>query len=299
MIELIGTITEQTAIDVEEQLSNIVGPVDAFIDSSGGDLFAGLKIYDMFSDRDMNIKVKRAGSVASIIALAGKNKPTVSSKGGFAIHNAHVENTKGNHHDLRATADSLEKYSQIVARIYQQKTKLSNAQAVSLMNDSTTINARDAVALGFASAINEDELVHNHKEIISNIINIDMSLLKTVMNNLGLADPATPPTEVTPTVPANAETVEAPTEEAAFSEAQVAQITELVTALIAEALPDNVPTEEEIGNTIAVVLNQVVSKGAPPVNPTIVNNMQPETTAMDGFNKTMKDIKDKANGLDK
>lgn len=265
MIQIKGTITEQTAAEVKAQLDKIDGVVDVSIDSPGGDLFAGLKIYDMFADREVNIHVNKAGSVASIIALAGSTPPTVSKTGGFAIHNAHTKNINGNHHDLRSVADSLEKYSQIVARIYQQKTKLSNAQAVSLMNDSTQISAHDAITLGFASSIKEAEAVLNNKEIISQILDIDMSLLNKVMNNLGITESTPTPTaeDVEPiaqVAPEDEGEDEPPVPEG-FTPEQQAQITEMVKTLIAEALAG---TEEEIGNTIAVVLNEVVSKGTPP-----------------------------------
>lgn len=296
MIQLIGPITEKTVKEVENQLSTIDGVVDVVIDSAGGDLFAGLAIYDMFSDREMNIHVKRAGSVASVIALSGKNAPTVEEGGGFAIHNAHVENTKGNHNDLRRVADSLEKYSQIVARIYQQKTKLSNAQAVSLMNDSTMIDSSDSITLGFASKVVERmALVENNQEIISQIFNIDMKLIDRVKNNLGIATAETPPAE-TPAEPTNQEGVEAPPQEGGFTEAQLVQITELVKATVAEALAD-APTPEEIGNTIAVVLNDVVSQGTPPQAPEIVENALPvEKTAQQAFREKMNEIKNKNNG---
>lgn len=289
MIQIKGTITEQTAAKVKAQLDKIDGVVNVSIDSPGGDLFAGLKIYDMFADREVNIHVKRAGSVASIIALAGPTPPTVSKTGGFAIHNAHTKNINGNHHDLRSVADSLEKYSQIVARIYQQKTKLSNAQAVSLMNDSTQINAHDAITLGFASSIKEAEAVLNNKEIISQIFDIDMNLLKTVRNNLGMTDTPTPTAEeVEPVaqVAPEEEDEENPSPPEGFTPEQQAQITEMVKTLIADALAG---TEEEIGNTIAVVLNEVVSKGTPPTNAKIEDpghNM----SASEAFHRRVEEI---------
>jgi ATP-dependent protease ClpP protease subunit len=53
VIYLNGEITQELANSVRAQLEKTKGPVELHIDSQGGDVFAGLSIYNMLQRRDV------------------------------------------------------------------------------------------------------------------------------------------------------------------------------------------------------------------------------------------------------
>jgi ATP-dependent protease ClpP protease subunit len=280
VINIRGDVTPIMAQEVRDTLTNNAGPYEVHIDSPGGDLFAGLDIFNMLSGVDTTIYIDGlAGSVSSVIAMSGKGKPSISETGSIAIHNAHTENIKGNQHDLTRVAESLQKYSDIVAQVYHKKTGISVDDLTTLMDNETVFNSAGAIKAGFAG-----DLFNPIKAFAKiNINNINMGLLEVVKNNLGLSE-----VPVVENVDAAPVPEEAPAGEA-FNPDQIAAIEAIVADMIAQAMAG---TEAEIGNTVATVLNSVVSKGSPD---TIKNAVDTEGTApVDGvtaFYKRMNEIK--------
>ena len=132
-------------------------PLEVHIDSPGGDLFEGLRIYNTLKNHQQEVEIVidgLAGSVASVIALAGTNT-TISKTGSIMVHHALVPSTGGNHQDLKKIANTLEQYSNIIAGVYADNTKLNHDEALELMNLEQTFTAEEAVNLGFASSIQE------------------------------------------------------------------------------------------------------------------------------------------------
>ena len=70
MITITGNITEQTYANVMAKMTTEPRPIQVFIDSAGGDLIAGLKIYDLFAANEMNIKVtnRRLGDAGGTVS---------------------------------------------------------------------------------------------------------------------------------------------------------------------------------------------------------------------------------------
>ena len=154
VIYINGEITQEVANSVRDQLAKSKDPIELHIDSQGGDVFAGLSIYNMLQRRDVKVYVDGlAGSIASVIALSGDERPQISETGTFAIHNALINQTQGNHHELRQVASSLEKFSDIVASVYEKKTNLKLDEIKELMNAESIFTADEAVQLGFAKEI--------------------------------------------------------------------------------------------------------------------------------------------------
>ena len=164
------------------------------------------------------------------------------------IHNALVPSASGNHNDLKKVANTLEQYSNIIAGVYAENTKLSHDEALELMNLEQTFTADEAVKLGFASSINEP------LKAVAKINQIDMNLLETIKAKLS--------GDVDLEEVANEEVTETTTTEeevaGGLSEEQIEEVKVLVAEMIAEALAGNT---EEVGATIATVLNSITSKG--------------------------------------
>ena len=262
-----GEITQELANSVRAQLEKTKGPIDLHIDSQGGDVFAGLSIYNMLQRREVKVYVDGlAGSIASVIALVGDERPQISETGTFAIHNALINQTQGNHHELRQVANSLEKFSEIVASVYEKKTELELEEVKELMNTESIFTAEEAVKLGFAKEIYEP------LKAVAYFKKIDMGLLKNFRNNM-----ATQEASVTE---AQAESVSAEVEEgdivAAFDEAQVAEITAIVETVVASLMADaDTAVEAKVGEVTAQILDKVVSEGSAPLKKSISQPTQP------------------------
>lgn len=282
-------ITSKTANDFINQMQN--EPLEVHIDSIGGDLFAGLKIYNALSSHPEDVQVVidgLAGSVASVIALAGNKPVLISETGSIMIHNALIPNTSGNHNDLRKVANTLETYSNIVANIYAKKTNLSAEEALEMMNQESTFSAKQAIDFGFAQKQVEQ------LKAVAKINIIDMNLLETIKSKLKLEVEPTEPVAVEPTEPTEPTTE--PTGEP-FTPEQTEALNTMIAEAVAEALAGT-PSAEEVGNTVATILNSIVSTGAPIQNaqPSIV---EPEPTVqktgLDAFFAKTKEIKANSN----
>ena len=274
MILLHGEITQASTSKFLSQITD--GPLNISVDSIGGDLFEGLKIYNAILNHphETNIVVDGvAGSVASVIALAGDNI-SIAKTGSFMIHNALVPSVSGNHHDLVKIANTLEKYSSIIAGVYADRTKLSMAEALELMNMESTFTADEAVSLGFASKIIEP------LKAVAKINIIDMNLLDSIKSKMKNEIPAPAP-----------EALEETVENALFSPEQLEEITTLVSAMIAEAMAGT-PSTEEMGATIATVLNSITSKGIVNQSEEMVTP-EPPKDGVSAFYAKMREIKNK------
>ncbi len=254
--------------------------LEIHISSLGGDLFEGLKIYNAILNHPHETEtiVETAGSIASVIALSG-DQVSIAKTGSFMIHNALVPNASGNHHDLVKIANTLEKYSSIIAGVYADRTKLSHDEALELMNVESTFTAEESVELGFASKIIEP------LKAVAKINKINMGLLETIKKGLTNEIP-----QETPAVENEAPAVETPeVENALFSPEQLEEIQSMVQSMIAEAMAGNT---EEVGATIATVLNSIKSTGSVEQSSGIQES--PATlSGIEAFNKKMNEIKSK------
>lgn len=277
-IDINGEITQEVANYVRAELARSKEPVEVHIDSQGGDVFAGLSIYNMLQHRDVKIYVDGlAGSIASVIALSGDKRPQISETGTFAIHNALIQHTEGNHHDLRQVANGLQKFSEIVASVYEKKTNLNKDEIKELMDSESVFTAEESVKLGFADSIFEP------LKAVAYIKNIDMGLLdKIIKNNMATTD-ASVTEAIDPSVQADvSEEVKA-----AFDEAQVAEITAICEKVMSQYMEGTeAAVTEQVGQVTAEILDKVVSEGSVPQKNRITQptNMQP----VDGYDAFFK-----------
>ena len=277
-----GEITQELANSVRDQLAKTKGPVELHIDSQGGDVFAGLSIYNMLQRREVKVYVDGlAGSIASVIALVGDERPEISETGTFAIHNALINQTQGNHHDLRQVASSLEKFSDIVASVYEKKTNLKLEEIKELMNAESIFTADEAVQLGFAKEI------YTPLKAMAYIKIKDMNVVQKIMANMA--------TQSASDTEAQEPSVSAEVEEgdivAAFDEAQVAEITAIVETVVASLMAGTEEVvEAKVGEVTAEILNKIVSEGSAPRH----NKISQPTVKMNGFD-AFKEAKNKIN----
>ena len=101
--------------------------LNIYINSGGGNVFAGIAIYNMIRRFAETASVKvhvdgLAGSIASVIAFSGSEPPQIPSNAFLMIHNpwALVE---GNAADLRKMADDLDVITDGIVNVYLEHVK--------------------------------------------------------------------------------------------------------------------------------------------------------------------------------
>lgn len=165
--------------------------VELYINSGGGSVFAGSEIFTALKEYRGKITSKVTGvaaSAATFFVLAS-DEVYVSPLAQLMIHKASTR-TEGDSTAHASGFELLDGVDQSIARVYQAKTKLPEAEILDLMNKTTWMNAEKAVQLGFANGILFDEEVEvsNNlalgselpQEVIDKLKN---ELLKNVMKN--------------------------------------------------------------------------------------------------------------------
>lgn len=146
------------------QLNSGSGDVVVWIDSPGGDSFAGAAIYEALRSYSTSGKGKVyvnilgiAASAAGLIAMAG-DEVRISLAGTFMLHDP-WSGVQGNSRKLRATADVLDEIREGQIRAYMRKSGKTHDEVLALIEDQGTyMNAQTAIQHGFADTIlNEDE----------------------------------------------------------------------------------------------------------------------------------------------
>lgn len=135
-----------------------IGELNIYINSGGGDVFAGQAIHTMLKRHKANKTVYvdgLAASIASVIAMAG-DKIIMPSNAMMMIHKAWTI-TGGNADDLHKMAEDLEKIDESIVEVYQQKTGMDPGEIKELMRAETWMTAAEAKEKGFADEIEQEK----------------------------------------------------------------------------------------------------------------------------------------------
>lgn len=127
------------------------------INSPGGDVFAGLAIYNMLKASGKEIVVKVMGvaaSAASLIAMAG-DKIQMPKNTMMMIHNP-WSIAMGNAEELREQADTLEKIGNSLLGTYMAKTGMAEDEMKAMLAKDTWLTADEALEMGFATEITDE-----------------------------------------------------------------------------------------------------------------------------------------------
>jgi len=132
------------------------------LNSPGGDVFAGIAIYNLVASKRDNVSVEILGvaaSAASIVALAGKD--LIMREGSFfMIHNPWGISI-GDKNDMAKMSNDLEKIGGEIARIYEKHSALNLDEVTAAMDEETWYTAEEAEEAGFVNEIIENETVKN------------------------------------------------------------------------------------------------------------------------------------------
>ena len=128
--------------------------ITVWIDSYGGDVFAGAGIYNALKNHKGKVTVKidgKAMSAASVIAMAG-DEIYMSPVGMLMIHNP-WGGAVGEAKDMRHAADVLDEVKETIINAYQLKTNKSHKKIYEMMDNETFMSAKTAVKEGFVDNI--------------------------------------------------------------------------------------------------------------------------------------------------
>jgi ATP-dependent Clp protease protease subunit len=128
-----------------------------FINSAGGDVFAGHAIYNILSRHPAERIVHVDGvaaSIASLIAMAG-HRIVMPRNAMMMIHRAWTIGV-GNANDMRKLADDLDKIDESIVAVYASRTHQDPEAILSAMDKETWMSAQEAVLGGFADEIEAD-----------------------------------------------------------------------------------------------------------------------------------------------
>lgn len=165
VLELYGQIASESWFDDDvtpemfrSELFSGTGRVVIWINSPGGDCIAASQIYSMLMDYKDDVIVKIDGiaaSAASVIAMAG-TKVMMAPTALMMIHNP-ATGAFGDHSDMQQAIEMLNEVKESIINAYEIRTGISRSKLSHMMDDTTWMNARKAIELGFADEILTDE----------------------------------------------------------------------------------------------------------------------------------------------
>jgi ATP-dependent Clp endopeptidase proteolytic subunit ClpP len=148
-----------TAKDFHQQLKALgadVTHLDISINSPGGEVFAGLSIYNMLARHKAQKTVTIDGiaaSMASVIAMAG-DTIIMPENAMMMIHDPSGV-VIGTSKDMRELANALDKMKSSMIAAYAGKSGKDREEIAEIMATETWLTAEEAVEMGFADEIEE------------------------------------------------------------------------------------------------------------------------------------------------
>lgn len=138
-----------------DELAKLSGKsLNVWIDSYGGNVYAGAGIYNAlrnYQGQVTTIVDGKAMSVASVIAMAG-NTVKMSPVGIIMIHNP-LTRVSGYARELRKAADMLDVVKETILNAYALKTGIARDELSRMMEDETYLSAGEARRRGFVDEL--------------------------------------------------------------------------------------------------------------------------------------------------
>lgn len=144
-----------TAKNIVDEINSISADViNVYISSYGGEVQAGLAIYNALKRHKAKVRTICDGfacSIASVIFMAGEER-IMNDSSLLMIHNA-WSFAEGNAKELKKIAEDLEKITKASVSAYKAHSNLTEEEIVEMMDNETWILPEEAVNYGFATAI--------------------------------------------------------------------------------------------------------------------------------------------------
>lgn len=137
-----------------------ISELRVYINSDGGDVFAGQAIHSMLKRHPANVIVTvdgLAASIASVVAMAG-DTVRMPRNSMMMVHNP-LTKTIGDAHEHREAAEHLDQVRESIIAAYQEKTGMDHDELIALLDAETWMTAEEAVSMGFADEIEESKQI--------------------------------------------------------------------------------------------------------------------------------------------
>jgi len=140
-----------------DALGESVETLNIYINSPGGDVFAGQTIVNML-ERHKARKITYAdglvASIASVIFMVGEERHAPKNTI-VMIHKAWSYG-RGNSNDMRKLAETLDKVDETIINSYEPKVSIERDEIIALMDAETWMTADEAFENGFSTHIEEE-----------------------------------------------------------------------------------------------------------------------------------------------
>ena len=151
--------SDVSAYDLSQEIAGLdVERINVYINSYGGEVAEGLAVYNALKRHKARVKTVCDGfacSAASVVFMAGEER-VMNSASLLMVHNAWTC-AEGNAEELRKAAEDLEIISETAANVYRERVSIGDAELERLLAEETWIKPADALAMGFATAIQGQE----------------------------------------------------------------------------------------------------------------------------------------------
>lgn len=172
-------------ITTEKLLPYLQADNEIILDSFGGDLWEGLKIYDAIKSMDNNPSIGVLGSCASaatLILLSTTNR-WMSENSRFLIHNPWTWEA-GDDEQFRKTANELEIEKNNIGRLYSKETGNSFEDMIMLMKEERFLSSTEAKEKKFVLSTNNKFTNLNENDMNNEEVEKKLSTLETMMNKI-------------------------------------------------------------------------------------------------------------------
>lgn len=137
-----------------------ISELRVFINSEGGDVFAGQAIHSMLKRHSAHVTVYvdgLAASIASVVAMAG-DRVVMPSNAMMMVHSPWTI-AAGNAGEFRKMAETLDQVRESLIAAYQGKTSMDREELLGLLEAETWMTAEEAVEFGFADEVEESKQI--------------------------------------------------------------------------------------------------------------------------------------------
>jgi len=174
--------------ELRKELANHKGDLTVSLNSGGGDVFAGVSMYNALKNFDGNVTIRvdgLAASIASIIAMAGDK--IIMSPGSMMMIHKPWTMAVGDANELDKVKEVLSDIEKSLLPIYTARTGKSEEEVQALLDAETWMTAEEAVAEGFADEVIEAKKA-SYSDAIKNLVSgqfaYSMSATQESMKNL-------------------------------------------------------------------------------------------------------------------
>jgi len=177
---------------------NETQPLDIYLNSPGGSVFAGIAIYNLLKQHKGEIKIYVMGlaaSAATLITSIPKAKVIMPTGSMLMVHGVSLSLYGAKAPQIKDAAVTVEKIEKSVRDIYSEKTNLSEDELKSMMEHDTYLTAEEAVKKGFADEVDSTIKIENSitdKFVMFNGVAAELNLFKNAPE--GFLNKLVPPT---------------------------------------------------------------------------------------------------------